>query len=610
MLAVPPRATHSAAKGKEALVRLLLPRVSEYRHAASLERGGSPADYSTGTFSYFHDNCIFDVSHSAPGVLCKASVRGSRGRMSGAGAGAGPVLIVDDTESARYVMTRMLERSGFNVVTAATGADALHRIATDLPPLVVLDIELPDIGGLDICRRIKADPATQHIKVLHTSAVYNPAESKDDSLESGADGYLSQPFEQEELVATVRSLLRLTHAEQALRDRADELDEANRRIHEFLAMLAHELRNPLAAIAASLPLVECRRAADETESTAREVMRRQTAQLTRLVDDLLDVARVTQGKIDLKRRTVNLTDLVTRVADYARRSKMAPRGQSLDVNVPAYPLLLQGDEMRLEQVMINLLDNASKYTDRGGWVHVDLECEDVPDAPGRARLVVRDGGIGLSPGSLQSIFDLFSQADVPLARSHGGLGVGLTLVRRLVELHGGDVEAQSAGPGEGSAFTVWLPLTGKPVRDNAGSGVAAASRSDGDARKRILLVEDNDDAQTVLTMLLELWGHEVNSAKDGLAGIAAAMRDRPDVALIALGLPGVDGFEVARRIRGTREGEGMLLVALTGYGAPADRDRALAAGFDVHVVKPIEPAKLRELVSGPAVIRPRNARIG
>lgn len=531
--------------------------------------------------------------------------------MSGAGTGAAPVLVVDDTESARYVMTRMLERSGFTVVTAATGADALHRIATDLPPLVVLDIELPDIGGLDICRRIKADPATQHIKVLHTSAVYIATESKVDSLESGADGYLSQPFEQEELVATVRSLLRLTHAEQALRDRADQLDEANRRIHEFLAMLAHELRNPLAAITASLPLVECRLAVDEAESTAREVMRRQTAQLTRLVDDLLDVARVTQGKINLKRRTVDLTDLVTRVADHARWSKMAPRGQSLDVKVPPCPLLIQGDEMRLEQVMINLLDNASKYTDRGGWVRVDLECADAPDAPCRARLVVRDGGIGLAPDSLQSIFDLFSQADVPLARSHGGLGVGLTLVRRLVELHGGDVEAESAGPGEGSAFTVWLPLASKPVRDTAGAGVAAAaSRTDGDARKRILLVEDNDDAQTVLTMLLELWGHEVNSAKDGLAGIAAAMRDRPDVALIDLGLPGVDGFEVARRIRGTREGEGMLLVALTGYGAPADRDRALAAGFDVHVVKPIEPAKLRELVSGAAAIRPRNARIG
>jgi two-component system, sensor histidine kinase len=530
--------------------------------------------------------------------------------MSGAGIDAAPVLVVDDTESARYVMTRMLERSGFTVVTAATGADALRRIATDLPPLVVLDIELPDIGGLDICRRIKADPATQHIKVLHTSAVYVATESKVDSLESGADGYLSQPFEQEELVATVRSLLRLTHAEQALRDRADQLDEANRRTHEFLAMLAHELRNPLAAIVASLPLTECRQAVDEAEGTAREVIRRQTGQLTRLVDDLLDVARVTQGKIDLKRRPVNLTDLVTRVADHARWSRMAPRGQSLEVKVPSYPLLIQGDEMRLEQVMINLLDNASKYTDRGGWVRVDLECEDAPDAPGRARLVVRDGGIGLAPDSLQSIFGLFSQADVPLARSRGGLGVGLTLVRRLVELHGGDVEAESVGLGEGSAFTVRLPLTSKPVRENVPARIAAASRSDGGARKRVLLVEDNDDAQTVLTMLLELWGHEVNSAKDGVTGIAAALRDPPDVALIDLGLPGVDGFEVARRIRGAREGEDMLLVALTGYGAAADRDRALAAGFDLHVVKPIEPAELRELVSGAAAIRPRNARIG
>jgi len=510
------------------------------------------------------------------------------------------ILVVNDAEGARYVITRMLERSGFAVITASTGSEALQRIADDRPRLVVLDIELPDVGGLEVCRRIKAAAVTQHIKVLHTSAVYVATESKVHSLESGADGYLSQPFEREELVATVRSLLRLTDAEQALRDRADQLDEANRRTHEFLAMLAHELRNPLAAIVASLPLVERRPPSDEAESTAREVMRRQAGQLARLVDDLLDVARVTQGKIELRQQTVELTRLVKRVAQGIGQSKMRPRSQTLETSVPPYPLFVHADETRLEQVVANLLDNASKYTDCGGWARLDLEYEEVPGSPGRALVVVRDGGIGLAPESLDTIFDLFSQADVPLARSRGGLGVGLTLVRRLVELHGGEVRAASAGRGQGSTFTVRLPLAGKPRAHDAGA-VSAPSLTEGSARKRILLVEDNEDAQTVLTMLLELWGHEVDTANDGLAGIACAVRGRPDIALIDLGLPGIDGFEVARRIRATPEGRDIMLVALTGYGSATDRDNALAAGFDVHAVKPIDPAKLLELVSGPLV---------
>ncbi|HWI15738.1 MAG TPA: ATP-binding protein, partial [Burkholderiales bacterium] len=251
-----------------------------------------------------------------------------------------------------------------------------------------------------------------------------------------------------------------------------------------------------------------------------------------------------------------------------------------------------------EQVVTNLLDNASKYTDRGGWTRIDLEYEDVPGSPGRAVVVVRDGGIGLAPQSLDTIFDLFSQADVPLARSRGGLGVGLTLVRRLVELHGGEVRAASAGLGQGSTFTVRFPLAEKPRAHDAGA-LSAPSRAEGSARKRILLVEDNEDAQTVLTMLLELWGHEVSTANDGLTGIACAVRDRPDIALVDLGLPGVDGYEVARRIRAAPEGRDILLVALTGYGSAAHRDKALAAGFDLHAVKPIDPAKLLEIVSGP-----------
>ena len=508
--------------------------------------------------------------------------------------GAAPILVVNDAEAARYVITRMLDRSGFPVVTAATGAEALQRLAGGEPRLVVLDIELPDMSGLDVCRAVKADPATQHIKVLHTSAVHVATDSKIHSLESGADGYLSQPFEQEELVATVRSLIRLTETEQALRDRAREVDEANRRTHEFLAMLAHELRNPLAAIVNSLPLIEQRDATDEPERTAREVMRRQTSRLTRLVDDLLDVARVTQGKIELKTETVNLTDVVMRVAENARHSKMAPLKQTLEVSVPPYTLLCRGDEMRLEQIVTNLLDNASKYTEPGGWICIELAYE---PGPTRASIIVRDSGIGITSGALGSIFNLFSQADVPLARSRGGLGVGLTLVRRLVELHGGTVQARSEGAGKGSEFIVTLPLAEKPALSRAAGSPDAAGSHAAVKPRNILLIEDNYDAQMALAMLLEMWGHKVDIAPDGLAGIAAATRNRPDIAFVDLGLPGVDGFEVARRIRAMPGGKDVLLVALTGYGTAADREKSLAAGFDLHVVKPIEPEQLLALVA-------------
>ncbi len=526
----------------------------------------------------------------------RAGTRGTASSMSRAHAKTpGAILVVNDADGARYVMTRMLERSGFTVLAASTGGEALQAVATGQPQLVVLDLQLPDIGGLELCRRLKADPATRHIKVLHTSAVYVATESKVESLESGADGYLSQPFEREELIATVRSLLRLTEVEEALRARADQLDEANRRTNEFLAMLAHELRNPLAALVAALPLVERRAPVDGAEGRAREVMRRQSAQLTRLVDDLLDVARVTQGKIHLKQHSVDLSALVARVAENARQSKTEPRGQTLEVAVPPGPLYARGDELRLEQVVANLLDNAAKYTDSGGSIRVEVTHEAASGSEGWARIAVRDSGMGIAPDSLHAIFDLFSQADVPLARSRGGLGVGLTLVRRLVELHGGHVHAESAGRGCGSTFTVHLPLTEQATAPGEAARPAAQAPHEGS--RRILLVEDNEDAQTALTMLLELWGHDVVTAQDGLTGVAAAARERPDIALVDLGLPGVDGFEVARRIRATRAGRHMLLVALTGYGSPDDRDRALAAGFDVHLVKPVEPARLLALLS-------------
>jgi CheY-like chemotaxis protein len=522
--------------------------------------------------------------------------------------GSAVVLNVNDNDASRYVVSRMLERAGFSVLEAASGQQALDLARSTLPSVVVLDIKLPDIDGLQVCRRLKTDPQTQSIKVLHTSAVYVSPEYKVQSLECGADGYLGHPFEQEELVATLRSLLRLSEAERSLRAQAEELKAANRRTNEFLAMLAHELRNPLAAIVTSLPLLERSAAVDSLEKTARELIRRQTTHLRRLVDDLLDAARVTQGKIELRWETVDLNELVRRVATNAERTKMQPRNQALRLALPTARMMVRADPMRLEQILTNLLDNASKYSNSGDVIDFTLALARNPETGAdMAHVVVRDRGIGMAPQTLPTIFELFSQADVPLARSRGGLGIGLTLVRTLVELHGGSTCARSEGIGKGSEFEITLPLV-TPEAHAAAPADAPPRGAHLNARRRVLIVEDNRDAQEALQCLLELWGHEVLVANDGPSGYESAVRLRPDIALIDLGLPGMDGYEVAKKIRAALGAASPLLIALTGYGAPEQRSHSLAAGFDLHIVKPVDPDKLSMLLEEYAATPPTSAR--
>jgi len=524
---------------------------------------------------------------------------------------AGPlVLNVNDNDASRYLVTRMLEKGGFTVIEAATGGSALEQVRSRMPRLVVLDIKLPDMTGLEVCQIIKADPRTHGVKVLHTSAVFVATEFKVQSLECGADGYLSHPFEQEELIATVRSLLRLTEVEQTLRDQAEELKAANRRTNEFLAMLAHELRNPLAAIVTSLPLLERSTAADTIEKTARELIRRQTTHLRRLVDDLLDAARVTQGKIDLHWEAVDLNDLVRRVAANVQQTKLNPRNQALRVTLPSGLMSVRGDPMRLEQVLTNLLDNASKYSHSGDVIDFDVSFGPNGNDGNEARLVVRDRGIGMDPRTLPTIFDLFSQADVPLARSRGGLGIGLTLVRTLVELHGGQVRARSDGLGRGSEFEIVLPLLAENISSTGTHRTLKPVDPHSARSRRVLIVEDNQDAQDALRCLLEIWGHEVVVAGDGANGIRSAMAHRPDIALVDLGLPIVDGYEVARQIRAALGTSAPLMIALTGYGAPEQRAQALAAGFDLHIVKPVEPDRLASLLEEYAATPPSSAAQG
>ena len=373
------------------------------------------------------------------------------------------------------------------------------------------------------------------------------------------------------------------------------LEEASRRKDEFLAMLAHELRNPLAPIRNAVELIRLAAPAEAKVRWAADVTDRQLRQLTRLVDELLDVARISQGKVVLQTQCLDLVTVVTQSID-SQRDMMHQRHQTLTLSLPEMPVNLNGDATRLAQVVNNLLSNAIKYTPEGGAISVSVAHAE-GSAGEFALLEVSDDGIGIDSELLPHVFELFEQGKRALDRTQGGLGVGLTLVQRLVQLHGGEVVASSAGPGQGSQFRVLLPCLGEveePIAPEESSGRLPAAS----VARRILVVDDNVDVVETTTMLLSLSGHQVRSAKDGLQALHMASEFRPDVVLLDIGLPLMDGYEVARRLRQAPQTAGALLIALTGYGQQGDRQRGRDAGFDGHMLKPVDPHALAKLIAG------------
>jgi len=360
----------------------------------------------------------------------------------------------------------------------------------------------------------------------------------------------------------------------------EEAEASSRAKDEFLAMLGHELRNPLSAVRSAIVAAMLD---DRTRARALQIARRQTDQLARIVDDLLEVARITRGRIPLRKARVDLADVLRRTVD-AARAAMDERGHVLTLTLPPEPLELVADSARLEQAVANLLANAAKYTDPGGFVALSAERDG-----GDAVIRVKDNGIGIAAEVLPRVFDLFSQGPRALDRAHGGLGIGLTLVRRIVDLHGGSVAAASPGPGRGAEFTIRLPAL--PTRSaDAGTGVAAALHAGprDPHPTRILVAEDNPDAADSLVLILELLGHRVRVVHDGVAALEAARASAPDLMIVDIGLPGMDGYELARAVRRDPALQRMTLVALTGYGRPEDKARAIAAGFDYHLAKPVD----------------------
>jgi two-component system CheB/CheR fusion protein len=381
-------------------------------------------------------------------------------------------------------------------------------------------------------------------------------------------------------------------AEVALKNQAEQLKESDRRKDEFLAMLAHELRNPLAPILTALKVLKLSKEGDPAAEQARQMMERQVRHLARLVDDLLDVSRITSGKIQLRKGPVQLATVVAQALETSQPLLDARMHQFI-VSLPRTPIWLQADPNRLAQVFANLLDNAAKYTEEGGKVWLMAEANDH-----EVVIRIRDTGIGMSPDMLTRAFELFAQGDHSLDRSQGGLGIGLTLVRSIVQMHGGSVQALSEGTGKGTEFVLRLPIL---------SDVPTPREAPKEDRrrlpaKRILVVDDNVDAANCLALFLGMSGHEVRAEYDGPAALAAARAYRPEVVLLDIGMPNMDGYEVARRLRQELEPEKVLLVALTGYGQDDDRRRSREAMIDHHLVKPVDPEALHAFLASEAAI--------
>lgn len=376
----------------------------------------------------------------------------------------------------------------------------------------------------------------------------------------------------------------ITHRKQI----EDALRESDRHKDEFLATLAHELRNPLAPIRTGLELLRGVGNDRSRLEDVRNMMERQVHQLVRLVDDLMDVSRITRGTVTLRKEPVDLAAVLQSAVE-ATLPIIEESDHQLTVSLPPTPIHLEADAARLAQVFSNLLTNAARYTDTGGRISITADRDGA-----EALVTVKDTGIGIAPAMLESIFEMFKQVDRSLERSQSGLGIGLTMVKRLVEMHGGSVVARSSGPGQGSEFIVRLPVMAEQHGFSRPADIDRVEQSD---NLRILLVDDNRDAAMMLDMMLRTTGNEIRAVHDGSQAVETAAKFRPDVVLMDIGLPKLNGYEVARSIRQQPWGAGMFLVALTGWGQEEDKQRAREAGFDRHFVKPVEPEALHQLLA-------------
>jgi signal transduction histidine kinase len=471
----------------------------------------------------------------------------------------------------------------YDVESVADGQAALEAALDNPPDLVLTDVMMPRLDGFGLLRALRSNPRTAEIPVIFLSARAGE-ESRIEGMGAGADDYLVKPFSSRELIARVGAHLNLARVR---REALESLAEASRRKDEFLAILAHELRNPLGPVRNAAHFLSQKELPDPELRRPLEMIERQVDQMARLIDDLLDVSRITRGMVELRLERLDFVEVAEATVD-ACRDDITARGHTLHVRLPQERVILNADRQRLVQVLGNLIGNAVKYTPPGGRIELAADVLD----PDTLEVSVTDNGVGIPPGKLDEIFELFAQVDRSLERQ-GGLGIGLTLARQLVSLHGGTLQARSAGIGYGSTFIVRLPIAAWTPTEDVASTTRTRERP---LPRRILVVDDNRDAVESMALLLSTDGHTVHVAFDGEGALTGAEAFQPEVVFLDIGMPRMDGHEVARRMRESAWGRSVHLVALTGWGQESDRQRSEEAGFDTHLVKPVSPVMLMSLL--------------
>jgi signal transduction histidine kinase len=521
------------------------------------------------------------------------------------------ILVVNDDAASLLALTSLLDQwaneTNYEVMAARSGQEALRQVLLHDFAVILLDVNMPGMDGFETAEAIHQRVRSADIPIIFVTAFLADEIDRLKAYQRGAADFLFTPVIPQILHAKVSVFVALAMKNEELKrqthklsQRTTELTATNKRLtremeerqaaersnhakDEFLAMLGHELRNPLSAISSAASLIGLAGAGPDTVGRAKVIIQRQSQHLSRIVDDLLDLSRAMSGKILLARQPLEVSALVNACLD---TFKATGRTGSYTINVDLAPGWVDGDPTRLEQIATNLIDNALKYTPAGGVIDIAVTHDD-----DQVVLTVRDTGVGIAADLLPHVFDVFVQGSITIDRSQGGLGIGLALVRRLVELHGGSVSAESEGTGQGSVFEIRLPRAAEVIVP-----VPRAQAGIDSGKPTVLLIEDNEDGREMMATMLGAYGYSVQQAADGVQGVQMAHAVTPDVALVDIGLPGIDGYEVARRLRKDEATRHIKLIALTGYGLADDQKRVMEAGFDLHLVKPVDINHLLEAI--------------